>query len=291
MHEKKVKCVYFPELDRFVVGLEGTSVGRDSLLRSKWYLGFEYLRYLPDYGVSLAGVDEFLETFPQELCCEVTNLCNFSCPICIADAHQERGTQMDTDVYTRVLEDRVDTIKRISLTGGEPTLHPCLQEMVEQAKQAVSAVVLATNGFLPKRIESALTGNPGIIVSISLHGPKREHDSFVGCSGAYERASESIQVAAAYRATIQINTTIVRHTLKGLRDLTGILSELPISEHRLNIVKHRGRRLVSSVRYEPLAGLVAELKVPYKISIKKKDQPFMFIDCEGRKEIRHAQEC
>lgn len=288
---KRLNCVYFPEVDRFLVALEGKSVGKDALLRSRWYWDLEYYRYLPASRISFAAIDEFLEKFPHELCCEVTNLCNFSCPVCVADAKAVKSTQMRMEVYDEALEDKPWTVKRITLTGGEPTLHPCLPEMLEQAVGVSVGVVLSTNGFLPKKLEKALKDNRSTIVNISLHGWKREHDDFVGREGAYEKALESIQVGATYAMAVQVHTTVVPQTIKRLDKLCAVLSELLISEHRLNLVKPRGRRLVSSVRYEDLLRIVADLQVPYKVSIKKKGQPFLFINCEGRKEIRDVQEC
>lgn len=291
MERKNLSCVYFPEVDRFLIACDGKSTYMDTLLRSRWYSSLEYFRYFPDSEISFDSIDGFLKKYPQELCCEITNKCNFTCPICIADSQVESNTQMPIDLYAKVLKDRPRTVKRITLTGGEPTLNPCLPEMLAQAVGTLKGTVLSTNGFLPNKLEEALRNNSNIIVNISLHGYKDVHDNFVGRKYAYNKALESIQVANSYTAAIHIHTTIVPETVKGLSKLCAVLCELPITEHRLNIVKPYGRQSVAAVPYGELRQFLVNLKVPYKISIKKRKQPFLFVSCEGKKEIRNVRRC
>ena len=42
----------------------------------------EYLRYIPLNDVSLESVNDFLSTTPYEVCFEITDRCNYSCPVC-----------------------------------------------------------------------------------------------------------------------------------------------------------------------------------------------------------------
>lgn len=283
--------MYFPQVDRFLVTCQTKSVRIETLLRSKRYSSVEYLRYIPDRHVSFGAMDNFLEQYPQEICCEITNACNFSCAVCLADSPGAKTTQMPRGVYTKILGSMPPSVKRVTLTGGEPTLHPRLPEMLGTATAAVKGVVLSTNGSLPKKLEAALVDNSGIIVAISVHGSKAEHDAFVGCQDAYERGLESIEIAAVYAEAVQIHTTVVPQTVKGLPKLCETLAELPIKEHRLNLVKPRGRRLASAVPYDSVRQSIANVEVPYKMSVKKREQPFLFVSCEGKKEIRHVRKC
>ncbi|NIR48620.1 radical SAM protein [candidate division KSB1 bacterium] len=80
---------------------------------------------------------------------EVTNYCNLDCPICYAE---NRATWfLDIERYKFMLREAVKregVLNQLNLTGGEPTLHPQIVEMVKIArKNRVSMVLINTNGL------------------------------------------------------------------------------------------------------------------------------------------------
>jgi uncharacterized radical SAM superfamily Fe-S cluster-containing enzyme len=81
---------------------------------------------------------------------EVTSNCNLKCPMCFAESGPG-GEHIDFATYTRMI-DRLVALEGVAdvvqLSGGEPTLHPDLVEMVRYAyERPILAVMINTNGI------------------------------------------------------------------------------------------------------------------------------------------------
>lgn len=80
---------------------------------------------------------------------EITRACNMSCPICYADAGGEASDPMPLGTV-RELGRRIreNGGRLVSLTGGEPTVHPDLPEIVRLlSRECKLKPVIATNGL------------------------------------------------------------------------------------------------------------------------------------------------
>jgi hypothetical protein len=69
--------------------------------------------------------------------------------------------------------------------------------------------------------------------------------------------------------------------LEYLPPLVKILNDLPISEHRLNIVKMHGRRKGKVAGWNDVVKVAEKLHPSYKLSVKRQEQPFLFFDPNG----------
>jgi uncharacterized radical SAM superfamily Fe-S cluster-containing enzyme len=79
----------------------------------------------------------------------ITDQCNCECPICYAegDAGGQRFLPVE-ELRAAALLVKANGGKRLSLSGGEPTLHPQLPEMVHMVRQEIGlSPVLVTNGL------------------------------------------------------------------------------------------------------------------------------------------------
>ena len=88
---------------------------------------------------------------------EVTSSCNLKCPMCFAESGPG-GTHVDWDTFTRMV-DRYVAVEGeadiLQLSGGEPTIHPRIADMVRYAcAQPVATVMLNTNGIRLAREEA-----------------------------------------------------------------------------------------------------------------------------------------
>lgn len=78
-------------------------------------------------------------------CFVVTSRCNFKCPYC----RSLHGSDMEFEFFRRIVRDMSVNhgLKNIRLTGGEPTLHPRLGDMVREARALkVGRIAISTNG-------------------------------------------------------------------------------------------------------------------------------------------------
>lgn len=86
---------------------------------------------------------------------EITDYCNMSCPICLASNHN--SYHMSLKKFGKIINNLLKAegyLDFISISGGEPTLHPELLNIIDAArKQEIININLSTNGriFLKDR--------------------------------------------------------------------------------------------------------------------------------------------
>jgi hypothetical protein len=82
----------------------------------------------------------------------ITSACNLDCPICYVHNKNDDAYHMPVEDFAAILEhlrtDHGGELDIINLTGGEPTLHPRLFELLELAKAAgIHRVTVCSNGI------------------------------------------------------------------------------------------------------------------------------------------------
>jgi uncharacterized radical SAM superfamily Fe-S cluster-containing enzyme len=82
----------------------------------------------------------------------ITSACNLDCPICYVHNKNDDAYHMPVEDFAMILEhlrtDHGGELDIINLTGGEPTLHPRLFEMLAMAKAAgIHRVTVCSNGI------------------------------------------------------------------------------------------------------------------------------------------------
>lgn len=80
---------------------------------------------------------------------EVTNHCDLACPICLV---QNRSNyEMTREEFAGIVDGLVakeGTLDTVNLSGGEPTLHPAILDLLDLAKRPeISRVSISTNGL------------------------------------------------------------------------------------------------------------------------------------------------
>lgn len=280
---------YYPEIDRFAVTDVRSLPGIEDVRRSIHYTGLEYVRYVPLGDISLHAVNNILARKPRETCFEVNRACNLRCPICIAGAEPHSDVSLPFTRFKQALWKSDDAVTRVTLTGGEPTLHPDLRRFVHAAAERAEGVVIATNGYEPVLLQNALSGVVGLTVTVSLHGDRSVHDDFVGQRGAFDRALETIRRSVDQGQRVEVLTTAFRQAIDSLPLLMKSLASIAISEHRINLVKGRGRIKREPASWGEVATAVLEARPNHKLTIKRRDQPFLFVSCHGEEEQRYGE--
>lgn len=278
---------YIPYRDRFLI-TKANSLDRSSPSFSCHEVPLtEYIRYIPGTGVSLDEVDSYLAASPLEACFEITRHCNYRCKICIANATIKPTVSMSLQNFANTLCALPASVQRITLTGGEPTLHKDILKIISLCHETGKHVVVSSNGFLCHRvceIAHAVKPHP---ITISLHGLRNVHDWFVGRRGAFNKVIESIRAASAITA-IHVFSTATRETLTDLANLNNFLSSLRVEEHRINLVRPRGRLLCKPVSFDIVEQVVKDFNGAVPCSIKRRGQHFLFINCQNMLEERNG---
>jgi molybdenum cofactor biosynthesis enzyme MoaA len=101
-----------------------------------------------------------------------TNACNLACQFCFNEGYPTRGTLfIDKEVARNSIERSGWSVNDIKLTGGDPLLHPEIEE-VAMHLEPLGRVSLTTNGLL---LEARLQRMPAkVAITVSVYGTDEE---------------------------------------------------------------------------------------------------------------------
>jgi hopanoid biosynthesis associated radical SAM protein HpnH len=96
----------------------------------------------------------------------------------------------------------------VSIPGGEPLLHPQIDEIVAGLVARKKYVYLCTNAILLEKHLDRFTPSKYLSFSIHLDGPREEHDEAVCREGVYDVAIRAIEAALARGFRVTTNSTL-----------------------------------------------------------------------------------
>jgi len=100
----------------------------------------------------------------------LTYKCNVKCPFCYADEFQG---EMSIEDFKKVLNwFKKQNIRKISLIGGEPTIHKDFKEIINILKEEKFTVTYITNGTFDKETSELMNFNPKNNFFINISIPK-----------------------------------------------------------------------------------------------------------------------
>ena len=116
---------------------------------------------------------------PVDICIECTTRCNMTCENCFSDSRAgSRGAHARLDDVLTYLQQSSDSYIRICLTGGEPLLHPRIEELLGLPDRiGECGFVLSTNGTVRKDLDGALAEHQWL-TAVSLHGTRETHNKY-----------------------------------------------------------------------------------------------------------------
>ncbi len=170
---------------------------------------------------------------------EITDRCNLTCPTCFAGSspHQTRSmtlAQFEEQLDKLLAQGRKDA-DIVQLSGGEPTLHPDLEAMIEACfSRARKRVYINTNGVrlakepaFAQRLGALNRGHDGLQLYLQLDGARDESSSLLrgrrGLADVKKRAIENaiangLYVLPVMTVTRGINLDEVGAVIQTARD-------------------------------------------------------------------------
>jgi hopanoid biosynthesis associated radical SAM protein HpnH len=100
----------------------------------------------------------------------------------------------------------------VSIPGGEPLLHPQIDQIVAGLVARKRYVYLCTNALLLEAALDRFTPSRYLAFSVHLDGPRDVHDRAVGRQGTYDTAVRAIRAARQRGFRVTTNTTLFRGT-------------------------------------------------------------------------------
>jgi MoaA/NifB/PqqE/SkfB family radical SAM enzyme len=159
----------------------------------------------------------------------VTNACNAKCDFCSYAYHKQIVKEkrwIDPAEFARALPVlHRSGIRYVNFQGGEPLLHPKIEDLVADTRIAGIKPALITNGwFLPQKIESLVDAGLGtLLVSIDSHSLE-EHERNRGLYGVGERIQQGLVFARSRGVPTMASVTVSR--LVRFQDLPELLRRL-----------------------------------------------------------------
>ena len=96
----------------------------------------------------------------------------------------------------------------VSIAGGEPLLHPQIDEIASGLTARKKFVYLCTNALRLEEALSKFTPSPYFTFSVHLDGLRERHDELVCRDGTFDIAIKAIKAAKAAGFRVTTNTTV-----------------------------------------------------------------------------------
>lgn len=163
---------------------------------------------------------------PRRLTIELTNICNLHCSYCLRDEdalYHTPANFLAPEFFAHLVGEarKVMGVSHLVFTGGEPTLHPQFDRLIETAEANGLLVSFVTNGWHFDRIWPTLLAHRRSIthVGFSLDGVTREsHDHWRG-EGSFVRVVRAFSRCHASGMPFSIKIGLRRDTVPNLEQI------------------------------------------------------------------------
>ena len=208
--------------------------------------------------------------FPLVLMLEPSFKCNLACSGCgrIREYRDILDRTMSLQECIQAVNEASAPI--VSLTGGEPLIHPQIDQIVRGIIQDKRFVNLCTNGLLLEESLHKFRPTPYLSFVLHLDSLAGPHDAFAGRDGVFDKAISAMRAAKRAGFQVLVNTTIYRATkLEEIVKLFDLLATIPVD----------GIMLSPAFSYEAVGGdgfLTREEAIPVFSELHKlrKRHPF-----------------
>ncbi len=170
--------------------------------------------------------------------------CTNNCRFCV-QAHKRNIFYKPKEEVFKELEDgRKDGAEELVLTGGEPTLHKDLPEIIEYARElGYKNIQLQTNGrllaskrYFQKLVDAGLTE-----VSPALHGHRPElHDFLTRAKNSFKQTVKGILNAKDFGLRIVLNSVVTKPNFRYLPKMAELFVRLDVYSYQFAFVHAAG---------------------------------------------------
>ncbi len=192
------------------------------LLAVKKFVDGELDEAFPNHAVDVQQFEMGFAQLPILSEVAITYRCNLKCAFCYAGCNcttnpvgddREMSTKEVLGVLNKIYNNA--EVPSVSFTGGEPTLRPDLEELIEGAKRLGMWVNLITNGTRITAGRARVLASAGLdSAQISLEGTTKEtHDRVTGIKGSFDRTVAAFSFFRDAGIKTHSNTTICQDNL------------------------------------------------------------------------------
>ncbi|MDA1127490.1 MAG: adenosyl-hopene transferase HpnH [Chloroflexi bacterium] len=148
--------------------------------------------------------------FPLVTMLEPLEMCNLACVGCgrIREYKNVMDKMMPVEEALRAVHEAGAPI--VSIAGGEPTIHPQIDEIINKLIEEKYFVYCCTNGLLLDRVMDKIPPSKYLCWVVHMDGMEEKHDESVDRKGVFTKAVAAIQSALDRGYRVCTNTTVFR---------------------------------------------------------------------------------
>lgn len=137
---------------------------------------------------------------------ELTEKCNYKCRYCYNQSDVSKNRFISFQDYCSFLDNaKMHGLKQITLSGGEPTLHPQFYDVLyENHKAGIKQTIITNGSTLDARLCDALK-RMDINCNLTLDGGDCQTHNFYRGAGAYECLSDNLRLLREKNLLSQTN--------------------------------------------------------------------------------------
>jgi radical SAM protein with 4Fe4S-binding SPASM domain len=176
-----------------------------------------------------------IQKFPLTATFEITPLCNLRCPMCYVRLDHacmaKQGKLMSAAEWLEIARQTRDMgTLFVTLTGGEPFLHPGFWEIYNGMTEMGLLTNIYTNGCLiDEAVVEKLKANPPHNIKISVYGASDEtYEKMCGVKDGFTRVSHAIDLLKEAGLPFFCSCTAVRENIHDLFALYKFAAEKQI---------------------------------------------------------------
>jgi len=150
--------------------------------------------------------------FPEKISAIIfTQGCNFCCGYCHnPELLKTKETTFSLEDIYNFLETRKAKLDGVVITGGEPTLHKDLKNVVQKIKNMDYAVKLDTNGTNPKMLKELMQKDLLDYIAMDIKAPLDKYDKVTGVNVDTQKIKDSIDLIKSSNVEYEFRTTVLK---------------------------------------------------------------------------------
>ena len=167
--------------------------------------------------------------FPLVTMLEPLEMCNLACAGCgrIREYQPVIDKMMPVDVALDAVKESGAPI--VSIAGGEPTIHPKIDEIINRLIEQKYFVYCCTNGLLLDRMLPKIPPSNYFCWVIHMDGMEEKHDESVARKGVFKKAVQGMELALSQGYRVCTNTTIFKNSdVEDLWEMFRLVKEIGV---------------------------------------------------------------
>lgn len=209
---------------------------------------------------------------------ELTNKCNLKCKHCYGGFACTNNTNLDIDLIKKMIDEAsANGVYQFDITGGEPTLYPYLEELMDYVYNAGMLMRIFTNltTYTEKFKNLILKYGVKDIVTSLDSCIKEDHEEFRGQKGCFDKTLNAIQDLKKEDISISLNTMIGNHNKNNIEELIVFINNLKLKSV-LDVIVPEGRATELNEDIKESAHVIKKI---YEMNSNKIDKEAISISC------------